>query len=540
MWIENMKVMLANKASLADQLPPLPAWKPGAALVRSLFRLVTGGPFNTVIMSLIIANLIVMACTHYPTTTLWSSFFAGANIFFTIVFTLEATLKIVGLGYKQYFASYWCRFDFVLVIGAIASLAADAGSFGTLMRIFRIGRLLRLVRYFPGLNRLLRTLILCLPSLGNVAGLLFLVIFVFSIIGMNLFSGSRYGAMNVYNGVGLTSEANFDSFGIAYFTMFRCLTGENYNGIMREAMLISAPPFCIPDPGPNDPWSPADANCNSPTLAAIFWVLYYVVSSFMVTNILVAVVMEAFEAGSEAGAGGEGLYRLTPNAMDEYLALWNELDINGTQFLDQAGVIHVIANLAYPLGLRGDKRILKELPIKHPLPGMPVDEREEEKRLRLLEARVRFQARQTFKNLRLSAAADGRFHFHAVLHALMDRASGGSPLGIKTGDVALGGEVKTALLSLPMLQKLIAIQRRVRQLVRNKKLEADARASGVELSEDVKDALALASAKEKARKTRFLAEQASKAAAAAAAAAAAEAEAAAAAAAAAAKSPARR
>ena len=276
LWVENMKVMLNSKPVRLEQ-PPAPKSPALARVVTFLYNLVQGNVFNGIIMGMIVANLAVMACTHYGATDDWLNFFDGANIFFTVVFTAEAALKICGLGPKQYFASYWCRFDFVLVLGAIFSLAFNAGSFGTLMRIFRIGRLLRLVRYLPGLNRLLRTLILCLPSLGNVAGLMFLVMYVFAIIAMNLFSGQRYGSLGF-----VTIDANFDSFGIAYFTMFRCMTGENFNGIMHELMMPA--PFCLPDPGPNDSWTADQANCPTPWLAALFWVVYFVITSFMVVN----------------------------------------------------------------------------------------------------------------------------------------------------------------------------------------------------------------------------------------------------------------
>ena len=190
-------------------------------------------------------------------------------------------------------------------------------------------------------------------------------------------------------------------------------------------------------------------------------------------QILVAVVMEAFEAGSESGSGGEGPYRLSPNAMDEYLTEWNLLDVDGRQFLDQKAVVLLIAKLTFPLGLKGDRSIVADL-LKSRT-AAAAEAAREARRKSLAEQRIVFAARTMFRALPLTPNKDDLFHFHAVLHALMDRASGGSPLGVPTGDVELGGSGENALLSMRMMQRLVIIQRRIKFVVRTRKLERAAR-----------------------------------------------------------------
>ena len=55
------------------------------------------------------------------------------------------------------------------------------------LRIFRIARLLRLVEFAKGIRQLLWALMISLPALFNVGALLFLVIFIYGIIGMSAF-----------------------------------------------------------------------------------------------------------------------------------------------------------------------------------------------------------------------------------------------------------------------------------------------------------------------------------------------------------------
>jgi hypothetical protein len=495
-WVDNMKVMLQTKPVRFDQ-PPSPTSPILAKLVKSMFNVASNVYFDTFIMCAIIGNLIIMAMYHHDPTPAWLSLFSIADAVFTAIFCLEFAVKIIGLGPKQYFGNWNCMFDFVLVLGGVVSLALDAGSIGSLLRIFRVGRVLRLVRYSKGLTRLMRTVILSLPSLGNVAGLMFLVMYVFAIIAMNLFSGQRYGSLGF-----IDDNANFDSFGIAYFTMFRCMTGENFNGIMHELMM--GPPFCIPDPGPGDNWTELDANCPTPWLSCVFWVFYFVIISFMVVNILVAVVMEAFDASSENGGEKDGPFRLTPVYMDAYLTIWNKFDINGTQYLDSASIVNLIIKLPFPLGLQGDKRLIKELTYRES------KEKSEGKISKdNLDAKLRFYAKTVLRQLPIIPTANGTIHFHALLHALMDRASGGSALGMKTQAVEIENDTSADRLPLNMLMRLIEVQRKIKLRVRNKKLEEAAAASGVQLSDDVIKALAKERAKEAERKAAFLARHSS-------------------------------
>ena len=69
----------------------------------------------------------------------------------------------------------------------------------------------------------------------------------------------------------------------------------------------------------------------------------------------------------------------------------------------------------------------------------------------------------------------------------MDRASGGSPLGVPMQAVQVSGAQQSdATLSLPLAQVLMKMQRRIRLRVRNRKLAEAAKLSGQRISDDVR------------------------------------------------------
>jgi len=44
------------------------------------------------------------------------------NYIFTAIFFLEAVIKLLGVGLRLYFSDGWNNFDFIIVLGSIASI----------------------------------------------------------------------------------------------------------------------------------------------------------------------------------------------------------------------------------------------------------------------------------------------------------------------------------------------------------------------------------------------------------------------------------
>lgn len=92
------------------------------------------------------------------------------------------------------------------------------------------------------LKKIALTLVLTVPSLANIAMLLFLLLIFYAIVGMNLF-----GRVMLHDA--LDSHANFQTFPNALLTMLRCATGEGWNDIMTSLMDQNSILFqCYDDP----------------------------------------------------------------------------------------------------------------------------------------------------------------------------------------------------------------------------------------------------------------------------------------------------
>lgn len=133
-------------------------------------------------------NTLFLCMTYNNQPPLYNLVLTDGNILFVSIYALEALLKILAYGPKLYWYETWNKFDFVIVLVSLISLDQNLFNFNiTALRIIRVARLLRMVKVSKGLRHLLKTLYLSLGNVMNVGALVFLILFTFTIAGMDLF-----------------------------------------------------------------------------------------------------------------------------------------------------------------------------------------------------------------------------------------------------------------------------------------------------------------------------------------------------------------
>lgn len=185
--------------------------------------------FITVI---IVLNTIVICLDYVNKPKVLGDVLDNFNIAFVLIFSLEAIIKLIGLGFSQYFREKWNLFDLIIVILSILTSTETLFPFKiNSIRIIRIARLLRMVKASKGLRNLLKALFLSVLSIVNVVEILSLVLFTFSVAGMDLFGEIVLPDANLRQ---LNADANFTTFYLSFTTLFRAATGESWNAIMHD------------------------------------------------------------------------------------------------------------------------------------------------------------------------------------------------------------------------------------------------------------------------------------------------------------------
>lgn len=184
--------------------------------------------FQRLILLAILINAISMGIEYHNQPEQLTEAVEISNIVFACLFLVEMILKLMAHGVYDYVIDGFNCFDGCIVIISILELfESSSGSGLSVLRTFRLLRILKLVRFMPALRR---QLLIMLRTLDNVAvffALLVLFIFIFSILGMNLF-GCKF-CETLPDGTERCDRKNFNSLLWSLVTVFQILTQEDWN-----------------------------------------------------------------------------------------------------------------------------------------------------------------------------------------------------------------------------------------------------------------------------------------------------------------------
>eukprot|EP00347_Sterkiella_histriomuscorum_P021532 403333648 len=298
--------------------------------------------FELFILLCIIMNTICLGIEWYNQPFDVNFVLDMINYGFAIIFTIEFIMKLIAQGYKDYYTQGWNILDFFVVLGTIVSVfitfftSSNFGASTTLIRSIRIGRVLKIVSKAGFLRKIFNTFVITLPSLANIGGLLILLIYVFSILGIFLFSEVK---LQTY----LDKHANFQNFYMAFMTLLRCATGEAWNYIMDDCARTFSIRFdCLPDPSYEDYVNNGyvTSGCGDPTTAYAFFMSFTMLVTMIFLNLFIAIILESFENVNQQ----EDL-KIQDADLDIFQKSWLTYDTKGTGFIP----IHKFENLMLDL-----------------------------------------------------------------------------------------------------------------------------------------------------------------------------------------------
>eukprot|EP00794_Sanderia_malayensis_P006128 gene6128-6833_t len=307
-----------------------------------VYRLVKSGPFDSLIMALIVGNTFVLMISFDGQPTAYEKWLEELNNIFNYLFTAELILKLLALKTK-YFKDAWNIFDLIIILGSwadfvinktmdVKKLPIDT----SLFRLFRAARLVKLLNRSKTIKVLLYTFIQSFMALPYVGALIFLLFFIYAIIGMQMFSHISI-TQTEEPWSEIHRQNNFRSFFQAFQVLFRSATGENWPNIMKAC---TAPAKCDPSIKPHT----ANDTCGSP-IAYPYFISFIFFCSFLMLNLFVAVIMDnfAFLCQDESILGAHHL--------DDFFEAWSEYDPRATGRIRHTEVCNLLKQLAPPLGL---------------------------------------------------------------------------------------------------------------------------------------------------------------------------------------------
>jgi voltage-gated sodium channel len=173
---------------------------------------------NFIIGVILLSALLVGLKTYPDLYRKYSGLFYTVDILILAVFTLEIILKLIAHMPRplRYFKSGWNVFDFIVTA---LFYIPGISQYSSILRVFRVLRVLRLVTALPRLQMLVGALLASLPSMFYIGILLFILFYIYAIIGNVLF--------------GATDQLHFANLHVSLITLFQIVTLEGWVEVMR-------------------------------------------------------------------------------------------------------------------------------------------------------------------------------------------------------------------------------------------------------------------------------------------------------------------
>lgn len=197
-----------------------------------------------------------------PTETVFLIF----EYIFNVSFLIELIVNMYGSWFTRFWASGWNLFDFIIVgVSIMAMVLPDLPGI-TVLRLFRAFRVFRLFKRIPSLKKIIEGVLQAIPGVTQAFVVMVILMGIWSVIGVEFFRTA--------------TPQEFGDFMRAMFTMFQVMTMD-FSGIAREIMFDHGYP-----------------------LAAIFFITYIFIAGIVMTNVVVAILLDRYLAAMEVDNNG--------------------------------------------------------------------------------------------------------------------------------------------------------------------------------------------------------------------------------------------
>ncbi|CAG9857935.1 unnamed protein product [Phyllotreta striolata] len=260
-------------------LPPRPDGKKFRAFIYDITQNIK---FKRCIAILVLINSALLGVT-WNKEEAHTEILATVHIVSILGFVVEVVMKNIAFTPRGYLQSRRNRYDlFVTVMGVVWMF------FHCMFKndlTYFVGFMVVILRFFTitGKHATLKMLMLTVgvsvcKSFFIIFGM-FLLVFFYALAGTIIFGTVKYGE-------GIGRRANFESPVTGVAMLFRIVTGEDWNKIMHDCMI--QPPFCTPA---DNYWQ---TDCGNFYGSLIYFCTFYVIITYIVLNLLVAIIMENF------------------------------------------------------------------------------------------------------------------------------------------------------------------------------------------------------------------------------------------------------
>ncbi|WP_319379993.1 ion transporter [Thiomicrorhabdus sp.] len=211
--------------------------------------------FEMFVIAVILFSSLMIGIRTYQLNETATAILIFLDYAVTLFFLVEILIRMAAEDrLRDFFKKGWNIFDFVIVVVSLIPL--DDSEYALIARMLRLFRVMRLISFIPELRVLVTALINALPRMGYVALLMFIIFYLYAVIGNLLFSQ--------------INPQLWGDLGIALLTLFRVATFEDWTDVMYETMAVYS-------------------------LSWIYYITFIFFSAFVFLNMMIGIVVEVLD-----------------------------------------------------------------------------------------------------------------------------------------------------------------------------------------------------------------------------------------------------
>ncbi|XP_036386700.1 sodium channel, voltage gated, type VIII, alpha subunit b [Megalops cyprinoides] len=251
--------------------------------IKEIVNLVVMDPFVDLAITIcIVLNTVFMAMEHYPMTPHFEHVLSVGNLVFTGIFTAEMFAKLIAMDPYYYFQEGWNIFDgFIVSLSLVELGLADVEGLSVL-RSFRLLRVFKLAKSWPTLNMLIKIIGNSVGALGNLTLVLAIIVFIFAVVGMQLFGKSYKDCVCKIAQDCELPRWHMNDFFHSFLIVFRVLCGE-WIETMWDCMEVAGQTMCL-----------------------TVFMMVMVIGNLVVLNLFLALLLSSFSADNLAATDDDG------------------------------------------------------------------------------------------------------------------------------------------------------------------------------------------------------------------------------------------
>ncbi|XP_073432820.1 sodium channel protein type 8 subunit alpha isoform X4 [Dendrobates tinctorius] len=251
--------------------------------IKTIVNMIVMDPFVDLAITIcIVLNTLFMAMEHYPMTEQFEGVLYVGNLVFTGIFTAEMFLKLIAMDPYYYFQEGWNIFDSFIVSLSLMELGLQGVEGLSVLRSFRLLRVFKLAKSWPTLNMLIKIIGNSVGALGNLTVVLAIIVFIFAVVGMQLFGKSYKDCVCKINPDCVLPRWHMNDFFHSFLIVFRVLCGE-WIETMWDCMEVAGQAMCL-----------------------VVFLMVMVIGNLVVLNLFLALLLSSFSADNLAATDDDG------------------------------------------------------------------------------------------------------------------------------------------------------------------------------------------------------------------------------------------